>query len=99
MDIPLTPAPEGIKNPTPATAKPESKTPPGWWSLRDLIGSRDGVLRAVAASDIPDRWKAVLAAEIGALDATFNHIELDAHFHFEKGRSNLHLTITPSAVL
>lgn len=100
MEIPLTPAPPEMKSPVaPATAPAESTTPPGWWNLADLIGSREGVLGAVTASNIPDRWKAVLQAEIGALNPKFNHIELDAHFHQVAGKSNLHLTITPSTVL
>jgi hypothetical protein len=79
--------------------KEPSKKPEGWWSLENLIGGREGVLKAVAASSAPDRWKNLFQAEIDALDAKLNHVELDAHYHVQGGKASLHYTLTASTVL
>lgn len=92
------PMPEGLKSPIAPTPVTGTAKPPGWWSL-DLVGTREGVLKAIDASDIPPRWKSLLRAEVEAIPDTFNHLELDAHYILDKSKSNLHLTISPDTIL
>ena len=70
----------------------------GWWNLSNVAGTREGVLKAIAASKAPPRWQAALKAEIESLDAKFNFVKLDAHFHTHHGHSSLQMTIVPSTV-
>lgn len=71
--------------------KPADK-PPGWWGLPALQGTPEGIIKAIEVSNIPDRWKAALKAEVEAV-ADYNLIYLDAHYFVEGPKASLSLTI------
>jgi hypothetical protein len=80
--------------------RPAPVRPAGWWALPAFAGTRDAVVKTIAASNIPDYWKAALTSRLAALDANYNFIKLDAHYVIgADGRENLHLTLIPSSVL
>lgn len=64
-----------------AATAPRAK-PPGWWSLpgHEFDGSRDGVLKAVAAADfVPEKWRKRIAEDINELKPQFNHVTVNCH--------------------
>lgn len=84
-------------------AVPVSKTTKplaGWWSLKNLEGSRDGVTQAIADSrDVPEHWKTCLTATIASIPEEFNAVRLDAHCTEHDGLMNLNLTLRRRKVL
>lgn len=78
---------------------PQADTPDGWWRMAGLSGTRDGVTKAVQASNAPDYWKSAIVAQIGVIPEVFNMIKLDAHFTLDSGVSQLILTIKPATGL
>jgi hypothetical protein len=89
--------PPNFKAVTAGVCKPPDQN--GWWNLSAMSGTRDGVLKAITASTIPDSAKVFVTAQINELEPSFNFVRVDAHRTFTDGRSNLHLTITPSVAL
>lgn len=79
----------------------KEERPAGWWDLRDLSGTLEGVSRAVAAApEVPGHWKAAILEELKARCGTeFNFVWLDAHCHVEKGNAVLHVHVTPEKKL
>lgn len=90
--------PPGVRSPIAPAQVAQTEKPPGWWSL-DLIGTREGVLKAIDAADIPARCKSFLRAEVEAIPDTFNHLELDAHYIIHDWSPTLHLTLAPDTIL
>ena len=81
-------------------AKIEPQKQEGWWALKDLVGSKAGVLRAIDASEIPDHWKAAIKSDIEARCGTeHNALYLDAHYFVALGKAVLHYTLTPETHL
>ena len=79
-------------------------TPEGWWSIRDLEGSREKVLAAIdGLAGVPEWGKAVVKAAIAARPAEFNYIYADAHFtcgvHQSVDNATLRLTVQGSKAL
>ena len=85
----------------------QSLKPEGWWELRDLSGSLEGVTRKIeAAADVPEYWKTAIKADLAARCAAppeggtpYNFVYLDAHYFVEKGNACLHYTATPDKKL
>lgn len=72
----------------------------GWWSLENINGTRDGVLKMIAASALPDFWKAAIKSEIDSQPAEFNYVKVNGHFHKHKdGAIDLTLGIIPSVAV
>lgn len=88
-----------IKNPKPPEMIARSDKPEGWWDLRDITGTREGVTKSINASDIPSHAKVYLLAELATIPAEFNFIELDAHRFMQYHKLDLHMTISPSKAL
>lgn len=92
MNIPIVENPN-LKNPNPP-AEVDPKNPPGWWNIANVRGTREGVLKTIAAArDIPDHWKTALSADIQAVGPEFNFFYVDAHCHVQGGKHNYHVTI------
>ncbi len=88
--------------PTPPDAEPGNVSlPPGWWNLRDLSGSLDGVIRALEQNkEIPSHWRTAIIEDLKLRCADgFNFVYLDAHFHVEKGNAVLHYHAVPDKKL
>lgn len=83
----------------PDPAKPEK--PEGWWDLRDLHGSLEGICKAIESrADVPEFWRKAIIADVRAkCGDRFNSVWVDAHFMGRKDNGTLHYTMTASKML
>lgn len=90
---------EGVKQTDTPKAAIET---PSMWSIRDISGSKDGVIKHINEQPIPDHWKLALVAEVARLcQGDFNFIYVDAHYFTDSssGNSSLCVTLTPDKKL
>jgi hypothetical protein len=77
---------------------------PGWWDLKNVSGSVEGVIRAIEANaNVPAHGKAFLVAAIRAActggPEPFNFVYVDAHHHLVNGQVSFSLSIVPDKKL
>jgi hypothetical protein len=94
---PNVPKPHKLQTPP----EPKPKQTEGWWGIKDVSGSLEGVTNAIEKdATIPRHWKDAIKADIALrCGKEFNFVYLDAHFFVDKGNAVLHYHAVPDKKL
>lgn len=71
----------------------DTKQTEGSWKFSYRGTRKTALIMIEQSAEVPQAWKAVLAAEVAMYPPTVEAVRVDAHCHFSNGKKVLHADI------